>query len=320
MSIPPEAARITDPTTCSHSGNAIATGYSTVLICGQPAARITNSSGCGGVVTSGEASVLIGGQPAARRGDSTTHGCIQTGCSTVLIGKPAPGNCLAEAGQEGTPFVEGEEASEEALKSAEPPKGCWGPLGPGGSSGGLSRPDFSLPGLEGLGDTNLLEMLGGEDLSNLIGGENTVNALGIVNQVCNTMGIANPLSPVTEMANLVQGGNVFTQLDGLANLTGHEELGRALNLAGNFDQGNALTQAGGIMTLLGHDDVAQELHSLGNAVGGGNPTTLLAAAASLIGEDQVGELLNTKTSSDVMTLLEEQPASLIPTVEDNPLV
>jgi uncharacterized Zn-binding protein involved in type VI secretion len=39
------------------------------------------------VIVKGSATVLIGGQPAARMGDNTSHGgVIVVGCPTVLIG------------------------------------------------------------------------------------------------------------------------------------------------------------------------------------------------------------------------------------------
>jgi uncharacterized Zn-binding protein involved in type VI secretion len=94
------AARIGDPT--AHGGSIVA-GCPTVLIGGQPAARLTDMHVCpmvtpgtppiphvGGPVTLGSATVLIGGMPAARVGDMATcvgpPDTIVSGCMTVLIG------------------------------------------------------------------------------------------------------------------------------------------------------------------------------------------------------------------------------------------
>jgi uncharacterized Zn-binding protein involved in type VI secretion len=87
-----------DPT--SHGG-VITVGFPTVLIGGQPAARMGDMHTCpmfngpvphvGGPITKGSATVLIGGQPAARVGDQATctgppDTIIPPGCPTVLIG------------------------------------------------------------------------------------------------------------------------------------------------------------------------------------------------------------------------------------------
>lgn len=94
------AARLGDPT--AHGGVIVA-GYPTVLIGGQPAARLGDMHVCpmltpgvppiphvGGPVTLGSATVLIGGQPAARMGDLAVctgpPDSIMSGCPTVLIG------------------------------------------------------------------------------------------------------------------------------------------------------------------------------------------------------------------------------------------
>jgi len=65
-------------------------GCPTVLIAGQPAARMGDMAICVGppdVIVKGSATVLIGGMPAARLGDSTAHGgSIVAGCPTVMIG------------------------------------------------------------------------------------------------------------------------------------------------------------------------------------------------------------------------------------------
>jgi len=94
------AARMGDPT--AHGGVIVA-GYPTVLIGGQPAARLGDMHVCpmvtpgtppiphvGGPVNLGSATVLIGGQPAARLGDMAVctgpPDTIASGCPTVLIG------------------------------------------------------------------------------------------------------------------------------------------------------------------------------------------------------------------------------------------
>lgn len=91
------AARMGDAT--AHGGTIVA-GFPTVLICGQPAARMGDMHACplvtglvphvGGPITMGSATVLIGGQPAARVGDMATctgpPDTIAMGCPTVMIG------------------------------------------------------------------------------------------------------------------------------------------------------------------------------------------------------------------------------------------
>lgn len=63
----------------------------TVLIGGQPAARVGDMAFCAGgpdVIALGSMTVLIGGQPAARLGDLTAHGGVIAPpcCPTVMIG------------------------------------------------------------------------------------------------------------------------------------------------------------------------------------------------------------------------------------------
>ncbi|MFD0323984.1 PAAR domain-containing protein [Lysobacter gummosus] len=62
----------------------------TVLVGGQPAARIGDMALCVGppdVIAQGSPTVMIGGMPAARIGDATAHGGkIVQGCPTVMIG------------------------------------------------------------------------------------------------------------------------------------------------------------------------------------------------------------------------------------------
>ncbi len=94
------AARMGDMT--AHGGS-IVMGMPTVLIAGQPAARLGDMHVCpmvtpglppiphvGGPITLGSATVLIGGQPAARMGDMATcvgpPDTIALGAPTVLIG------------------------------------------------------------------------------------------------------------------------------------------------------------------------------------------------------------------------------------------
>jgi uncharacterized Zn-binding protein involved in type VI secretion len=94
------AARMGDMT--AHGGS-IVMGMPTVLIGGQPAARLGDMHVCpmvtpglppvphvGGPITLGSATVLIGGQPAARMGDMAAcvgpPDTIAVGAPTVLIG------------------------------------------------------------------------------------------------------------------------------------------------------------------------------------------------------------------------------------------
>ena len=113
----PPAARITDMHTCPqvepgpvpHVGGPTVTGEPTVIIGGQPAARVGDSLVCIGPldsVSQGEATVIIGGKPAARLGDPTSHGgIIVAGCPTVFIGSSAQAQALLAA-RDGTPFCE----------------------------------------------------------------------------------------------------------------------------------------------------------------------------------------------------------------------
>jgi len=100
------AARVDDLHTCpSHVGGPILPpGCPTVVIGGQPAARIDDLCKCEGpvdVIRSGEPTVLFGGKPAARMGDLTRHnGVIVEGDTTVLIGQPAPGDAIARLFQD----------------------------------------------------------------------------------------------------------------------------------------------------------------------------------------------------------------------------
>ena len=94
----PPASRVGDPHVCPmvtgivpHVGGPIMPpGCPTVLIGGQPAARMGDMATCVGppdVIAKGSAKVLIGGQPAARMGDTCAHGgTIVMGYPKVLIG------------------------------------------------------------------------------------------------------------------------------------------------------------------------------------------------------------------------------------------
>lgn len=89
----PPAARMGDPT--AHGG-VIVGGVPTVLIAGQPAARLTDMHTCpmvtgivphvgGPIVGPGSPTVLIAGLPAARMGDS----CVCTGPpDSIIMGAP----------------------------------------------------------------------------------------------------------------------------------------------------------------------------------------------------------------------------------------
>lgn len=119
----PPAARISDMHTCPmvnpgpvpHVGGPVSLGAPTVLIGGQPAARVGDTLVCVGpidTVAKGEPTVLIAGAPAARLGDSTAHGgVIVAGCPTVLIGPTPQGATLKAAAADGTPFAEECESS-----------------------------------------------------------------------------------------------------------------------------------------------------------------------------------------------------------------
>ena len=70
-------------------GPVLPPGCPTVMIGGQPAARVGDMLTCTGppdTIAAGSATVMIGGMPAARLGDSTAHGgAIVAGCATVNI-------------------------------------------------------------------------------------------------------------------------------------------------------------------------------------------------------------------------------------------
>lgn len=96
------AARIGDLTLHGGAlGSPASLGCVTVLIGGQPAARVGDMHICfmfngpvphvGGAISTGSATVWIGGQPAARVGDTCVclgppNTIMPPGCPTVLIG------------------------------------------------------------------------------------------------------------------------------------------------------------------------------------------------------------------------------------------
>lgn len=94
----PPASRLGDMHVCPAvtgivphvGGPIIAPCAPTVLIGGQPAARVGDLLTCAGppdVIAMGSTSVFIGGSPAARIGDTTAHGgAIVVGLPTVMIG------------------------------------------------------------------------------------------------------------------------------------------------------------------------------------------------------------------------------------------
>jgi len=90
----PIAARKGDHHVCvQHVGkNLLPACATTILVGGEPAARVTDLLKCEGgppdIVQIGEPTVLLEGQMAARFGDGTNHGgLIDAGCPTVVIGK-----------------------------------------------------------------------------------------------------------------------------------------------------------------------------------------------------------------------------------------
>jgi uncharacterized Zn-binding protein involved in type VI secretion len=117
----PPAARVGDMHVCPmvtpgtppipHVGGPILPpGEITVLIGGQPAARVTDMATCVGppdMIAMGSTTVLIGGLMAARMGDPTEHGgSIVMGFPTVMIGDVGQGSALQSAAQSGAPFCE----------------------------------------------------------------------------------------------------------------------------------------------------------------------------------------------------------------------
>jgi uncharacterized Zn-binding protein involved in type VI secretion len=91
-------------------------GELTVLIGGQPAARVTDKCTCVGppdVIAKGSPTVLIGNLMAARLGDLTVHGGVITvGCPTVVIGEVGMGGPVAPTAL----VLEGTDAEQKQLK------------------------------------------------------------------------------------------------------------------------------------------------------------------------------------------------------------
>ncbi len=115
----PPAARLGDMHTCPmvdpgpkpHVGGPILPPCEvTVIICGQPAARVGDKAFCVGppdTIAMGSPTVLIGKKMAARIGDPTVHGgVIVAGCPTVLIGVSAQAQTLLDAAKSGAPLCE----------------------------------------------------------------------------------------------------------------------------------------------------------------------------------------------------------------------
>jgi uncharacterized Zn-binding protein involved in type VI secretion len=115
----PPAARVGDMHTCPMvnpgpvphvGGPVLPAGCPTVLIGGQPAARVGDMAVCTGPpdsIAMGSPTVLIGNKMAARLGDFTVHGgVIVAGCPTVHIGIPGQGSTLQIAAMIGAPFCE----------------------------------------------------------------------------------------------------------------------------------------------------------------------------------------------------------------------
>lgn len=128
----PPAARVTDMHSCPmvnpgpvpHIGGPILPPCApTVLTCGLPQARVGDMAVCAGppdVIVKGAMSVIVSGQPAARLGDTTAHGgVIVVGAPTVIIGDyaggggmaggmavtPVAGDCMANAAAANSSFV-----------------------------------------------------------------------------------------------------------------------------------------------------------------------------------------------------------------------
>ncbi len=120
----PPASRLGDMHTCPlvnpgpvpHVGGPILPAcMPTVLIGGQPAARVGDMCVCTGppdVIAKGSPTVLIGNMMAARIGDLTVHGgVIVQGLPTVMIGEvgagsPVQGSAMSAAAASGAGFCE----------------------------------------------------------------------------------------------------------------------------------------------------------------------------------------------------------------------
>ena len=95
----PAAARVGDLHNCPQvnpgpaphvGGPILPVGCPTVLVGGQPAARVGDAAACSGppdAIARGSETVVIGNSQAARLGDLTVHGgVVASGCATVIIG------------------------------------------------------------------------------------------------------------------------------------------------------------------------------------------------------------------------------------------
>ncbi|WP_245814569.1 PAAR domain-containing protein [Cystobacter ferrugineus] len=98
-----------EPGPVPHVGGPVVVGEPTVIIGGQPAARVGDMLVCVGPpdsISQGEPTVIIGGKPAARLGDPTSHGgVIVSGCPTVIIGTTTQSGCMTAAAAQGIPYV-----------------------------------------------------------------------------------------------------------------------------------------------------------------------------------------------------------------------
>lgn len=130
----PAAARVSDLHTCPKTpAGPILQGASTVLICGMPAARISDMVTCTEpeFIVTGEKTVLIEGKPAARMGDMTEKACpsagsgvITTGCPTVLIGSTYQETVLKVAAENGAPFCDPVDAGQTEEETCPPGEDC----------------------------------------------------------------------------------------------------------------------------------------------------------------------------------------------------
>lgn len=204
------AARLGDPTV---HGGIITLGFPTVLIGGQPAARLGDMQVCplvtgvvphvGGIISLGSAGVFIGGQPAARMGDITIcvgpPGTIAMGFPTVLIGEIAAGAgggggggaggaaTAAEAAAHSATVAliggGGEQASSEQGSGAPPP-GSAPPPGTVPPPGSAPPPGTTTPGTEGHWIEFQFVDTAGNPVSNILyeftapDGKESVNTLG----------------------------------------------------------------------------------------------------------------------------------------------
>jgi uncharacterized Zn-binding protein involved in type VI secretion len=125
------AARVGDLHTCPmvnpgpvpHVGGPVSgPGCPSILLGGQPAARVGDMAVCAGpldVVAMGSGSVLFGGQPAARMGDSTAHGgVIAAGCPSILIGDLSTASLNSELAAQVDAALGGASSQVQTLRAA----------------------------------------------------------------------------------------------------------------------------------------------------------------------------------------------------------